>query len=494
MNNYIDSKVKAYPIWSRDNSKLLLAFILTVIAVYIFPKLGIPQILIKLSFLFLLFIIFHSKDDVFWLSWFILIINGISRMFTIGTADNIYRIPMYRIMSGISLGFNELFLIMYIIKYLTKKTKVFSLFNKYAILILIYGAFTIAYSFILGISQSSLISSIRTILPWFWLIILPAFLSDTEKVEHSFQLIAPFVFICFILSIYSQITGRYLHDILSGESRIGYLGEAESELVRSLHSTFLIFPVVFLALFYMGIGKNKFNYIYLNLVIITGTLIIILSATRGWIIAFLILLSSYFFLKGYDLMKQLARVLIIVGIMIFIIQLFYPLFLFQLSKSYERFMSLEELVEGDLTAGGTLARITERGPRVMSEFRKSPIIGWGFSDYYFRHRDIHVGNQTMLLQGGVLGYLFWMIIYIMILYKIYSLGQYKYNILYIGKSYIIILLAMIASFVIHSSSTHMWGFYGSGQEVILQWAYILTTANAYLTTMKKKSIENNNYA
>ena len=41
MNNYIDSKVKAYPIWSRDNSKLLLAFILTVIAVYIFPKLGI---------------------------------------------------------------------------------------------------------------------------------------------------------------------------------------------------------------------------------------------------------------------------------------------------------------------------------------------------------------------------------------------------------------------------------------------------------------------
>jgi len=157
-------------------------------------------------------------------------------------------------------------------------------------------------------------------------------------------------------------------------------------------------------------------------------------------------------------------------------------------------MSLEDLVEGDPTAGGTLLRITERGPRVMREFRKSPIIGWGFSDYYFRHRDIHVGNQTMLLQGGVLGYLFWMIIYIMILYKIYSLGQYKYNILYIGKSYIIILLAMIASFVIHSSSTHMWGFYGSGQEVILQWAYILTTANAYLTTMKKKSIENNNYA
>ncbi len=484
MNNHIDNKIKAYPIWSRDNTKLLLAYIFTVIIVYIFPKLGIPQVIIKFIFLFLLFIIFFSNNDVFWLSWYILIINAISRMFMIGTADNIYRIPIYSIMSGVSLGFHELFLAMYIIKYLLMNNKRHSLFNKYTILILIYGAFTIFYSFFLGISQSSLISSVRTILPWFWLLILPAFFSNPEKVEHSFQLLAPFVFVCFILSIYSQITGRYLHDILSGESRIGYLGEAEIELVRSVHSTFLIFPIVFLALFYLGMGKIKFNYIYLNLIIITGTLIIILSATRGWIIAFLILLSSFFFMKGSDLIKQLIRVFVILSLIIFIVQLFYPLFLFQLSKAYERFMTLEQLVEGDPTAGGSLLRITERGPRVMKEFLKSPIIGWGFSDHYFRYRDIHVGNQTMLLQGGILGYLFWMIIYFMILYKIYSYGQYNYNKLYLGNNVNIILLAMVASFVIHCSSTHIWGFYGSGQEVILQWAVILTTANAYLTTTR----------
>jgi len=72
----------------------------------------------------------------------------------------------------------------------------------------------------------------------------------------------------------------------------------------------------------------------------------------------------------------------------------------------------------------------------------------------------------------------------MILYKIYSYGQYNYNKLYLGNNVNIILLAMVASFVIHCSSTHIWGFYGSGQEVILQWAVILTTANAYLTTTR----------
>jgi len=125
MNNHIDNKIKAYPIWSRDNTKLLLAFIFTVIIVYIFPKLGVPQILIKLLFLLLLFIIFNSKNDIFWLSWFFIISDAPGRLFTLSSGGTIYRLPMYTLMSGISLGFNELFLIMYIIKYLSRKTKVF---------------------------------------------------------------------------------------------------------------------------------------------------------------------------------------------------------------------------------------------------------------------------------------------------------------------------------------------------------------------------------
>ena len=479
MNNYINSKVKAYPIWSRDNSKLLLAFILTVIAVYIFPKLGIPQILIKLSFLFLLFIIFHSKDDVFWLSWVFVISDAPGRLFTLTSGSTIYRLPMYTLMSGVSTGFTELFLIMYIIKFLSKKTKL-SLFNKYAKLIIIYGIFTIAYSFILGISQSALISSIRTILPWFWFLIIPEFISDPKRVEHLFQLLAPFAFIIFILSLQSQITGEYLHNILSGESAYGFLGEAELELVRVNQADYLLFVLVFFALFYLSLERKIFNNTYLNLIIIIGFITILLSATRGWIIALLILLSSVFFMKGYNLMKQFIRMLVMIGILIYIVQIFYPSFLFQISKSFERLDTLEALTEGDLTAGGTLARLTERGPRVMKEFKKSPIIGWGFSNHYFAYSDMHVGNQTMLLQGGIVGYTFWMVIFLLIFYNIFIYGRLYYVKFSIGSGIYVILFALIATFAIHSSSTHMWGFYGHSQATIFHWTYILMVANAYI--------------
>jgi len=479
MNNYINSKVKAYPIWSRDNSKLLLAFILTVIAVYIFPKLGIPQILIKLSFIFLLLIIFYSKDDVFWLSWVFVISDAPGRLFTLTSGSTIYRLPMYTLMSGVSTGFTELFLIMYIIKFLSKKTKL-SLFNKYAKLIIIYGIFTIAYSFILGISQSALISSIRTILPWFWFLIIPEFISDPKRVEHLFQLLAPFAFIIFILSLQSQITGEYLHNILSGESAYGFLGEAELELVRVNQADYLLFVLVFFALFYLSLERKIFNNTYLNLIIIIGFITILLSATRGWIIALLILLSSVFFMKGYNLMKQFIRMLVMIGILIYIVQIFYPSFLFQISKSFERLDTLEALTEGDLTAGGTLARLTERGPRVMKEFKQSPIIGWGFSDHYFAYGDMHVGNQTILLQGGIVGYTFWMVIFLLIFYNIFIYGRLYYDKLYNGSGIYVILFALIATFAIHSSSTHMWGFYGHSQATIFHWTYILMVANAYI--------------
>lgn len=484
MNNYIDSEVKTYPIWSRDNTKLLLAFIFTVIIVYIFPKLGVPQILIKLSFLFLLFIIFNSKDDVFWISWFFVITNAPGRLFTLTSGSTIYRLPMYTLMSGVSLGFSELFLIMYMIKYLSRKTKVFSLFNKYAKLIIIYGIFTIAYSFILGISQSTLIWSIRLILPWFWLLILPAFISDPKRIEHSFKLIAPFVFICFILSIQAQITGEYLHNILSGESVYGFLGEEETDIVRVSHAAHLLFILVFFALFYLSIERKIFNNTYLNLIIIIGFITILLSATRGWIIAILILFASVFFMKGYNLMKQFIRMFVIMAFLIYIVQVFYPSFLFQISKSFERLNTLEALTKGDLTAGGTLARLTERGPRVMSEFYKSPIIGWGFSNYYFAHSDMHVGNQSILLQGGIIGYLFWIGIFLLIIYNILTYGRLYYVKLSIGSGIYVILFALIATFAIHSSSMQMWGFYGSNQAIIFHWTYLLTVANAYISYCK----------
>lgn len=62
-------------IWSKENTLFLLTFVLSVVIVYIFPHLGIPQLLIKVIFLLLLLAIFRSKNDVFWLAWFLLLLT-----------------------------------------------------------------------------------------------------------------------------------------------------------------------------------------------------------------------------------------------------------------------------------------------------------------------------------------------------------------------------------------------------------------------------------
>jgi len=271
-----------------------------------------------------------------------------------------------------------------------------------------------------------------------------------------------------------------LHNILSGESVYGFLGEAETDIVRVSHAAHLLFILIFFALFYLSRERKIFNNTYLNLIIIIGFFTILLSATRGWIIALLILFSSVFFMKGYNLMKQFIRMCVIMGILIYIVQVFYPSFLFQISKSFERLSTLEALTEGDLTAGGTLVRLTERGPRVMKEFKESPIIGWGFSNHYFAYGDMHVGNQTMLLQGGIVGYTFWMVIILLIFYNIFIYGRLYCVRLSIGSGIYVILFALIATFAIHSSSMQMWGFYGHSQATIFHWTYILMVANAYI--------------
>lgn len=70
------------------------------------------------------------------------------------------------------------------------------------------------------------------IIPWFWVLILPEFISDSDKLAKAFKLLAPFVFINFFIQIYTQITGQYLNDILSGEIWYRFLGSPEERLVR----------------------------------------------------------------------------------------------------------------------------------------------------------------------------------------------------------------------------------------------------------------------
>lgn len=478
---------RAFPIWSADNTRFLLVFIISVALVYLAPTAGVPPIIIRALFLGLLLVVFRSRDDVFWLCWFLVVMNAPGRLFFSTSSSTLYRLPYYSLGAGVSLGFQELFLGVYLLKYLLRRLRNTFLFGRYFQLLLIYGAVTFVYSLSLGMNASNMISAMRIVTPWLWVLILPAFISDQDKLGRAFLLLAPFVFLTMMLTIQGQLTGTYLHDLLSGELKFGFLGEAESELVRISHAANLNFICMLLALYYISREDKRFKGNYLNAVLVTAGVFFFLSASRGWIIGMLVLLASVFFMGGFNFIKQTARVIVILGLLTILLLTVYPNLAAQSSRALGRLLTLEQLAEGDITAGGTLSRLSERGPRVMALFRENPVLGWGFSGRFFENMDGHVGNQNMLMQGGVVGYLIWMLVFIIICVRILFISRNNRSRGAPVGGGMVFLLGMLASFAIHSSSGQLWGFYSSIHASHLHWAWLLAAANVHLLAAERIS-------
>ncbi len=471
---------KTLPLWTAENTRFLLSFLAAVFLVYVSPRLGFPQIIVRGAFLALLPIVFRSKDDVFWLSLFFLVMNAPGRLFLSTSGETGYRLPLYNIAPGVSLGFTELFLATYIFKYLFARGRSSFIFARHFWFILVYGLFVLLYSPMLAeMTMANVVSAIRIIVPWAWVLILPRFVSTPDRLEKAFRLLSPMIFLTLLLTLHGQITGNYLHDILSGEGRYGYLGDAEERLIRVTHAAHLIFTCLFMSLFFISSDQKRFSSNFLTSVLVVSGTLIFLSATRGWLIGMVVLLTSVFFMRGYTFIKQLIRVLVILGLLFVAIGEIYPSIYYQAGASAERLMTLEQLAGGDITAGGTLSRISLRGPRVLSVFSESPLIGWGFSGIYFANRDGHVGNHTMLLHGGVLGYSIWLFVFLSICLKLISLGRKQMIRSSIGNSYLVILMAWLATFTIHSSSMQMLGFFSTSPAATMHWAWILAVGSAY---------------
>jgi hypothetical protein len=244
-----------------------------------------------------------------------------------------------------------------------------------------------------------------------------------------------------------------------------------------------------MSLFYLCSENQYFNKTYLNSIVVTSFIIIFISATRGWIVASLILLSSIFFMRGFNFVKQFSSTVLILILFVFLLRIIYPSFILQTLLAVERFGTLKFLISGDPTAGGTLARITERGPRVMTLFRESPVIGWGVSDRYLSSWDMHVGNQTLLMQGGIIGYAIWTICYFLTLLNIYFLNRNSIVRSHIKNGGIVFLMAMIAIFVIHSSSSQILGFNGVSLYFRYLLAFTIAAANAtFISSLNNKII------
>jgi O-antigen ligase len=132
------------------------------------------------------------------------------------------------------------------------------------------------------------------------------------------------------------------------------------------------------------------------------------------------------------------------------------------SRTFEyainRISTLESIVQGDLTAEGTLSRITDRSPRVLDKFSERPLTGFGFSNEYSDYADVHVGNETLLLKGGIIGYFFMLLLMFNFNIKLFKRNVILTNANPYKKSLYIFIIGFIGFFIIHSSSGYIFNY------------------------------------
>jgi hypothetical protein len=215
---------------------------------------------------------------------------------------------------------------------------------------------------------------------------------------------------------------------------------------------------LFGALYFLSTGgKNSFNVWWLLFVVFSCLMLAVLSATRGWIISFaLIILLSLTTMKSLNMGKILSF-LTVTAIFVFL-AFSNSKIRDQLKFSGERLTKLESIGEGDITAEGTLQRLDKRKPLVVKIWKENPIFGWGFSDTYYKNNDGHIGNQNLLMFSGLVGYILLNGFLLFFIYEIY-LAYHRYSRRSpMRSSSLIFIIFLLGWFVIHSTSGQQYSF------------------------------------
>jgi hypothetical protein len=472
------SSIAGVQVGQRDMLLLIALLGLTFGSIYFLP---IP--LTRLIFLGLLVLAYWTdKYDYVWLIWFFIINDAPGRLFS-GTGLHDRRIPIYPLAAGMSFSFQELFLFMYIAKVLIKKKRESYLFLKTFRFYFVAMGIVMAYSVLIGITPSSLVAGVRSLLIWAWVIIIPFYVHKPQQLARVSHMLFPIVFIALALQIHTFITGNYLDYMLRGRAMEFSLAVEDSDKAsRAYVSVYLVLVALCLALFYMASKKKYFKFPnYLAGVVFCAVTTIVLSATRGWSIAFgFIIMGSLFQISKGGKIMRLFNLAIASVIIVYILQLYFPLVRTQFEAALERFSTLELLLSGDVTAGGTLQRIDVRGKQVMDHFYRSPIIGWGFSKHYFDHADGHVGLQNMLLNVGIIGFIYLILLFAFLVFKTWTLSKAKEVKAVWGGAPVIFAFGLMAIFIIHGSSSQFWGFiiHFDTTDKILTISFLLAAINA----------------
>lgn len=428
-------------------------FYILLVGISIVANYMLPVVAKDLWFLFLLYFYYRSKDEVLWFAFIMTLHDGFAGFFG-SRGVNIEIIP------GLpQLEYGHLFIVIAFLKIIVHKKKSFVFYVHWLGILFSYILFLVISGYAQGVplEYNFTLRVIRLIFPIFLIYLLPKLITTIEEYERLFAFIFFLGLMAFMAQFFSVVTGT---------SPMTYLGlkegrvfeDLEQRAWRGFYNVTATLMSFFLAQFYLGSKKPIFNRFYLQIILIASFGTVFLSATRGWIVGYGIsLLLFLIFVIRINIRKLFIFSMVLA--VFFQLLMLQPRIRTQFYNSFDRFMTLEALVEGDLTAGGTVQRATERGPRVMKKWAESPLIGFGFSDTFYKTNDGHVGNQNILLHSGVVGALLLLGFWYYFFFKLIGLSHQVRKKHWLDNSLLVFPIFFLGWFFIHSTSGQHFGYY-----------------------------------
>jgi hypothetical protein len=421
---------------------------------------------VQIAFVLVLLLIFiRSKNNYFWLAFFFVLFQTPAGIFSGGNLNFYGRLPLFTIIPGASFTTIEIFVFIAFIKALLMKATVTIPFKRPLQYLFFYLGFIVIQSFLFGMSKNTIIYTSRVLLFLSLFYTIPAFLQNREDYYLFILLVIPFIVLDFAGQIYELESGHKPFKTIIANVQLLEVSDITGGM-RTEISAYLNFLALFFSLFILTL-KERINKMLILGILSISILSVLLTATRGWIMSYGIMLILFFILYMNRIGKNIKWILISF-VMLVIILKYVPDLKTQSTNALKRFSTMGSLLQGDITAEGTLSRLSNRGPLVMVNFWKNPLTGFGFSDTV--DSDPHVGNQNLLMTTGIIGYGLFLYFWLYFSYRILvTTKKISFNNPY-KKALKVFIIGLLGLFLIHSTSSQIFGFdpgFGAQQKLFL---------------------------
>lgn len=421
------------------------------------------EVVASLYYLVLLAAYFRSTNEAMWLAVFLVVSDGFIGFFgpyqtTLGIIPGLPPIEI-----------GQLYILLTIVKAIQKGASYVLYYRGLLGALFFYLIFLIVQGFTMGLSveMNIIFRIIKETVPLLLFFSLPRLMDSEEAYAKFFAYLFPIAISALLAQVFTITVGNTPSEFLGGTKADPLaFSVKEGRTYRGFFSSGTILITYLGALYFLARKEKYFLPIILYAVLAGNFLTAFLSATRGWVLS----LGFIGFLYLVFVLRLDIKRLFILGttaIVLFIGLLSFPIVGKQVDNALDRMFTLSSLASGDLTAGGTLARISERSPRVVKKWLESPLTGWGFSDTFMRYSDLHVANQNILMHAGIVGFLLMLLFFFWFNWKLFLCSASLPRSHPLKELPLVFIVFFLGWFMLHSSSGQYFSYYQAPAEGIL---------------------------